>query len=279
MNELQDASAHIGQQKWINYPRARTILGELERLYAAPARPRMPGRLIVGEGSNGKTWLLKHFVNMHPEHEALDAGSRTIPVAFVNAPPNPNQSEFYERILVALGNAPCPPRSKPGERLQQIRKLKQTLDLRLLIIDEVHTILAGPRNIQRIMANVIKDLSNELEVSIVLAGTHLAHNALQIDVQLSTRFPTLELPNWRFDDDFRRLLLSLQQVWKIEFDIEDLGPRILALSTPRHRSEFGATIGVISELVESAALHAAKRGAATLKKLDVDNCVIGKQHR
>ena len=279
MNNMAVPASTIGQQKWINYPRALTIQRELDRLFTAAARPRMPGRLIAGEGSNGKTWLLKHFVNKHPQHEAADGGSRVIPVAFVNAPPNPNQGEFYQRILRALGNAPSPPRSTPGERLEQIRKLKETVSLRLLIIDEVHTILAGPRNVQKVMANVIKDLSNELEIAIVLAGTQYAHNALQIDSQLSTRFPTLELPNWQFDDDFRRLLLSFQGIWKIDFDIEDLAPRILALSAPKNRSEFGATIGIISELIESAALYAEDRGTSRLKKSDFENCTIGRLHR
>jgi hypothetical protein len=238
----------------------------------------MPGRLLVGEPSNGKTWLLKHFMSTRLKHSSADGETTMTPVAFVNSPPRPNQNELYARIITAI-DGPISAGMPASDRFDQICVLSRRVGLKMLIIDEVHNQIAGPKNIQRVMANVIKDLTNELNIPVVLAGTTVAHNVLQIDDQLATRFPSIELPMWHFDETFCRLLTNLQKQWQIDFDIEGLGPRIIALSNPNARTNSGSSIGRISELVESAATHARERGTSNLQKADFENCEIAKGYK
>lgn len=49
--DLDDARriAHLAEEYWIDYPRARQVLQELERLLGCPERTRMPGLLLAVE--------------------------------------------------------------------------------------------------------------------------------------------------------------------------------------------------------------------------------------
>ena len=69
----------------------------------------------------------------------------------------------------------------------------------MLIIDEIHHILAGNLNRQKGFLNVIKYLGNELEIPVVGVGTRDAYRAIQTDPQLANRFEPAVLPRWELD--------------------------------------------------------------------------------
>ena len=60
--DLDDARriAHLAEDHWIDYPRARQALHELERLLACPERTRMPGLLLHGESNIGKSMVMQY---------------------------------------------------------------------------------------------------------------------------------------------------------------------------------------------------------------------------
>jgi ATP-dependent Clp protease ATP-binding subunit ClpA len=62
-----------------------------------------------------------------------------------------------------------------------IHLLKQ-LGTQLLFIDEVHHLMAGSHRDQRRALNLLKFLTNELEIVIVAVGTSDAFHALQTDI-------------------------------------------------------------------------------------------------
>jgi gamma-glutamyl:cysteine ligase YbdK (ATP-grasp superfamily) len=62
------------------------------------------------------------------------------------------------------------------------------LEVRLLVIDEIHSLLAGTYREQRILPNSIRFLANDLRLPLVCAGTHEAQQALMTDQQLADRF-------------------------------------------------------------------------------------------
>ena len=66
--ELDDAKriAHLAEDHWIDYPRARQALQELERLLGCPERTRMPGLLLHGESNIGKSMVIQKFLRAHP---------------------------------------------------------------------------------------------------------------------------------------------------------------------------------------------------------------------
>ena len=61
--------AHLAEDHWIDYPRARQALQELERLLGCPERTRMPGLLLHGESNIGKSMVIQKFLRAHPARE------------------------------------------------------------------------------------------------------------------------------------------------------------------------------------------------------------------
>nr|WP_286383960.1 TniB family NTP-binding protein [Acinetobacter sp. 226-4] len=56
--------------------------------------------------------------------------------------------------------------------------------------------------------NAFKTLSNELSLNIIGVGTREASLILHTDAQYASRFDILDLPVWKLNKDFLRLLLS-----------------------------------------------------------------------
>ena len=168
----------------------------------------MPNLLIVGETNNGKTAMLSRFVRQHPPRES-DGGevASGIPVIAMEAPPVPDERRFYAEILRQVF-APFRASKPVGQLQYEVLRLLATVEVKLLIIDEIQHVLAGPLLKQRQFLNVIKHLGNELQIPIVAAGTQDAFNAIQTDPQLANRFEPAVLRRWTMGEDYLRLLVS-----------------------------------------------------------------------
>jgi hypothetical protein len=79
----------------------------------------------------------------------------------------------------------------------------------MIMIDEVHNLLAGTHREQRRFLNVLRYLSNELEASLVCFGVSEAVDAIRGDVQLARRLDEHHLPNWRDDAEFSDMIQTL----------------------------------------------------------------------
>ena len=116
--------------------------------------------------------------------------------------------------------------------------------------------------------SVIKYLGNELEISIVAAGTHDAFNAILTDPQLANRFEPALLPRWTMNDDYLRLLASFEVALPLEHPSRLIEPplatKILSLS--------GGTIGEISTLLSRAAFMGVERGIERITSAVLDSC-------
>ena len=132
-----------------------------------------------------------------------------MPVLLVQAPPVPDEGRFYNAILELLF-APYKAGDRVDRKQFQAIKLLRAVGLRMLIIDEIHHVLAGSTHRQRAFLNVIKYLGNELEVPIVGVGTRDAFRAIQTDPQLANRFDHMPLPRWKNDDEYLRLLATFE---------------------------------------------------------------------
>jgi transposase len=128
--------------------------------------------------------------------------------------------------------------------------------VRLLIIDEIHHILAGPINRQRQFLNVLKYLGNELKIPLVGVGTIDAVRTIQTDPQLANRFEPVALRRWQMNRDWQMLLASFE--------------RILPLRKPSQLAELSiatallawseGTIGELASLLRTAATAAIETG-------------------
>jgi Bacterial TniB protein len=239
----------------INFAMAERALYRLGDLLAYPPRDRMPCLLLYGDTGIGKTKIIAKFVRDHPPVFDRDSGIARTPVVAFQMPAQPDEEQFYDELLRALG-APSSGDRVAGTR-RHCRELLQAMGTRLLVIDEIHAMLAGTYRQQRIFLNTLRFLANDLRLPLVCAGTDEARQAILTDRQLAERFDALELPRWRDDDDFRRLLASFAAILPLRrpsaFDSSSLRKRVLAISEGvTHR---------IFRLIEVAAVKAIASGA------------------
>lgn len=245
----------IRTPRWIGYPRAKQILAKLDDLMAFPKSHRMPNLLIVGDTNNGKTMLAQRFCSLHPASDNPEGNGIHVPVLFIQAPPVPDEGRFYNAILERLF-APYKPSDRVDKKQFQVVKLLKYVGLRMLVVDEIHHILAGNLHRQRAFLNVIKYLGNELQVPIVGVGTREAFQALQTDAQLSNRFEPVLLPRWEFGTDFLRLLASFERMLPLK-DASVLHETSLAT---KFFSMSEGYIGELSRLLNDAAVEALETG-------------------
>ena len=203
--------AFLAEDRWIDYPRAREALRELERLLRCPERTRMPGLLIHGESNIGKSMIIQKFLRAQPARQFnADTGLLQVDVLAVEMPSAPQERRFYGQLLMAL-NAPY----RPGDRLAAVEHTALTLlrkvAPRMIVVDEVHNLLAGSAREQRASLNLLKFLSNQLKCAIVVLGTRDALAAMQTDAQIASRFPGFELPRWQENEDFRGFLAGFER--------------------------------------------------------------------
>jgi len=202
---------HIRSERWITYARAEEALLQLHDLLTFPKRTRMPNLLLVGPTNNGKTMILEKFRRSHPATaaSATEHGAANVPVLMVQMPAAPDEARFFSAILKALNLPDMLPARAPKRQDAAVRVLDETA-VRLLIIDEVHNILAGSRLHQRRLLNLLRWLGNELQIPLVAAGTAEALHAVQSDDQLANRFEPLILPRWTDGAQYRQLLGTLE---------------------------------------------------------------------
>lgn len=256
----------LKKPKWIGYTAAKKTHNKLEELKNYPMNLRMPNLLIIGDSNNGKTALLHRFADMNSSFIEEETQQLFLPVLMIQAPPEPDEKRFYNVILDSL-HSPYKISEKAELRQQRVIHLLQKLDVKLLIIDEIHHLLAGTISKQRLFLNVLKYLSNELKISLVCAGTREAFNAIQTDPQLANRFEPRVLAKWRNDEEYLRLLSSFE--------------RILPLKKPSYliESSIATTIlsksegllGEISRILELSAILAIESGVECITKNILEN--------
>lgn len=211
----QERLKYLYSDKWIGYDRAKNILDLLDDLLNQPIRIRPQSLLIVGEPNIGKTTIIRKFVERHPQTNIEDQFNKIIEVRkhhlLIDAPIGADEKKLYiailEQFLVAFKH------TSPAIQLKhQVVHLFIKFHIRMLIIDEIHNFLTGTPLKQREIMNVLKNLSNELNLSIVGVGAQEAVQILYSDQQHASRFDVAELTTWALDSNFRKLLASYEKL-------------------------------------------------------------------
>jgi hypothetical protein len=243
----------IRSDRWIGYPRAIEALNRLETLFAWPTKQRMRNLLLIGSTNNGKSMIIEKFRRTHPASSSAD--QEYIPVLSVQMPSEPSVARFYMALLAAMG-APLRPRQRLPEMEQLTLSLLRRVGVRMLVIDELHNMLAGNSVSRREFLNLLRFLGNELRVPLVGVGTHDAYLAIRSDEQLENRFEPMMLPLWEANDDCCSLLASFSASFPLR--------RCSTIATPNMaryllaRSE--GTIGELANLLMAAAVVAVESG-------------------
>ena len=219
----------------------------------------MPCRLLFGATGRGKTKILKKFTRHHPALRNSKTGIHGVPIVVMQMPPEPDEKAFYLQLLHAL-NAPTRYSHTVYQLRQMVSDLLAFTPTRMILIDEVHTLLASSYRQQRILLNTLRFLANELRLSLVCAGTADAKRALLTDQQLADRFEAIELPPGRNDNDFQRLLASFQALLPLR-KRSDLS--VIAIRQEILRRTEGITVRMV-RLLEHLAIHSIHSGVEAI---------------
>ena len=239
--------------RWIGYPRAVEALNRLETLYAWPNKQRMPNLLLVGPTNNGKSMIVEKFRRTHPA--SADADQEHIPVLVVQMPSEPSVIRFYVALLAAMG-APLRPRPRLPEMEQLALALLRKVGVRMLVIDELHNVLAGNSVNRREFLNLLRFLGNELRIPLVGVGTRGAYLVIRSDDQLENRFEPMMLPVWEANDDCCSLLASFTASLPLRRPSS-----IATLDMARYLlTRCEGTIGELAHLLMAAAVAAVESG-------------------
>lgn len=247
----------IRADRWIGYPKAVDAVDRLETLLGWPRKQRMPNMLLVGPTNNGKSMIIERFRRQH--RPVTEPDREQIPVVCVQMPSEPSPLRFYTAILAALG-APLRVRQRVVEVERLALSLLREVGARMLVIDELHNVLAGRGGSRREFLNLLRFLGNELGIPVVGVGTREAYLAVRADDQLENRFEPFVLPIWEQGEQARSLLASFAASFPLHkpsvIDTEDMARYLLA------RSE--GTIGELAHLLTAAAVAAVESGVETI---------------
>jgi replication-associated recombination protein RarA len=256
----------IRSDRYLAYRRADVALNRLDDLLRHSTRGRMPCLLLYGAPNIGKSTILKKFSRDHPATRIEGRGIAKAPVVLFQMPDEPDSCSFYIELLIALNGAYDS--SATEKRLKTVaRRLLRDMQTRMLMIDEVHAVLAGTARQQRKFHNTIRFLHNDLCIPIVCAGTHEAHVALVTDDQLADRFDALELTRWKNDNEFQRLLASFAAILPLRL------PSALGAEAVRRRilDMTDGITGRIFRLIETVAVEAIRGGRELLDLSSFDD--------
>lgn len=263
---LSEKILYVQADRWIGYTRAHEILKKMDDLVVHPRVDRMPSMLVIGRSNNGKSSILEKFKKNHPPSPNYGGEKIKATVLGIQSPPGPNEAAFYSEILTALYERV--PTSSGNAKRDRVVEVLREIELKVLLIDELHNMLAGSSAKQQTLFNAIKYLSNTLKISIIGAGTSDLLRAVSIDEQIQNRFKPELLSLWKNGEEFERLLVSLESVMPLKNPSNLTDQR---MCNKIHAMTEG-TIGEISELVRAATIYALNAGKEQITYDVLNHC-------
>lgn len=144
--------ASLWADRWVSYPRAVRVLRRIAELQGQPERVRMPNLLVYGASGVGKSMIIAKF--LRDLRDPFLIGRRTpLPVVAFQMPAMPTLRSFYSQLIRALDMPVLTGSALSDLEADALRKLRG-FEPRLIIIDEVHHLLACTSRDQRAALNI-----------------------------------------------------------------------------------------------------------------------------
>ena len=168
------------------------------------------------------------------------------------------RDSLYERV---------PSASTDAKRTRMLDVL-EAIQTKVLIIDELHNMLAGSSVKQQNFLNMLKHISNKLQISIVGCGTPDLIRAISIDPQVQNRFIPEILPNWQYGTEYRKLLASYESIIPLtepsNLSESKLSMKLIALTN--------GLIGELSNCLIAATTYCIQKGVNKIDVNIIDKC-------
>ena len=192
------------------------------------------------------------------------AGTETLPVLSISLCPKPSERRVYAQLLTSASVNVRHAATLIELEVRALALLKQ-LKVRVIVIDEVHNLLAGSAREQRVMLQLFRHLSNELKASLVCLGIADAREAIAGDTQLARRLDQLALPRWKADEEFQTLVVAILRSLPLR--------RPSALSAHSLRTLARVTDGITAKvfsMLNELAIEAVRSGKEEITDDDVE---------
>lgn len=256
----EDRIRHIRAKRWVDYPQADRVLRCLDEIYVQPRSERMENMLLIGQSGMGKTTLIRKFERTHTVRLGNDGTCRLHPIVVMLMPHDPTGPRFFVQLLKAIGVPAISGFETIVPREATVLRVLAEVQVKVIVIDELNSVLAGTARQQRLFLQLLRWLSNELRVALVGIGVPETRHALLSDDQLRNRFMNLELPAWENGDDFSHFVTRL--IWSLP--LREPSPvdsrRLMQMLVGRTG---GITLGTC-KAIERAAIRAIRSGAERL---------------
>lgn len=265
--DVSDRIEYIKTDRWLPYRRANEILGQLEELLSSPRVNRPQSMMLLARSGNGKSHILRRFAESHPGQPNLHGPNIIAPVMLLETQPSAKERDLYRTVLYML-NCPIPRGAGVEECRDAAVSILRTVQIKVLLVDEVNNLLSGSPARQREYMFALKYLSNVLQASIVVAGTPESRQLIRLSDQLENRFRLETLPIWNDLGELRVLLANFEQVLPLR-EPSKLSRRTTASLIGSFNVE---TIGDVSSLVSRAAVAALKAGEESISEDRLKSC-------
>ncbi len=200
---------------------------------------RTRGLIIVGPYYNGKTVIAERFLFHH-----LKAGGRQR-VWIVQTREGAGMTPFVSGIIKDM-RAPSPPKSNKLQLLEQVDVLFRHLQPRIIFFDEFQNALRGRKSdIQAIFA-FMRRLGALYDISPVLIGDISVYDHINATREMSSRFKTVPVPRWRYDNNYLSLLDTLEAGIPLAKASELAGEKISKQIFEMAEGLIGETIEIIT---------------------------------
>lgn len=254
---------YLERDIWIEYPAVRKGLRRMKELLGHEQRSRMPNLLVIGKTNNGKTMLKEKFHRENKDQIVADEingqlysrlASRSI--LSIQMPSIPNLKRFLLSLAVEVDALYHLASTTLGYMEMELYRIIKQLQVKMIMIDELHNILASPNRQQLEILNMLRYVGNELKVPLVCFGTKGAYMAISRDPQLENRFEPVTLPLWKEGSDLEILLKGFSSILPLKGRSDLLHSEIIKFLL----THSGGILGEIAVMLKKAAILAIRSG-------------------